>query len=123
MELGYPGLPRMHGLESRQGLVEREDVDARLRDDDARLGQIHSETPSTALPCARASRVVDEDPPHLDGRHREEVGRTVPSHAIRAAETDVGLVHEGRRLERVSAVLVPEVRVREPTEVLVDGER
>src|SRR5262249_32740181 len=67
-----------------------------------------------------AAGVVHEDPPHRLRRDPEEVSPVLPVDAPLIDETEVGLVHEGGRLERVIGSLGPEVGGGEPPQLPVN---
>ena len=67
--------------------------------------------------------MIDEDAPHHLGRHGEEMGAILPAHAVVSHQAQVGLVHEGGRLERVAASLTLHIAVSQAAEFLINDGR
>ena len=65
-------------------------------------------------------RQVDEDPSHDAGRRPEEVSPTQPPGLSLIDESDVGLVHEGRWLQRMACRFTTHVCSRQASEVVVE---
>jgi hypothetical protein len=62
---------------------------------------------------------IDEDTPHHLGRHREELRAVLPDRAILIHQTKVDLVHECRRLQRLTCALASKERRRSAPELIV----
>ena len=64
--------------------------------------------------------MVDEDPPHQAGGHREEMGAVLPLDTGEVDEPKVGLVHERRRLESMTPALPTHRPPGEPAKLAVN---
>ena len=111
-------------IEARQGgdrVVERHQVRGWIASDDSGLVQIDMLHTCTALDVMSTS-MIDQDAPHHLGRNSEEMGTILPAHAVVSHQAQVGLVHEGGRLERVAAALTLHIAVSQAAEFFVhDG--
>ena len=54
------------------------------------------------------------------GRHGEEVGPILPAHAVVPHQAQVGLVHEGGRLERVATAFTLHIAMSQAAEFLIN---
>ena len=75
---------------------------------------------SSTLVGPTRPRQVDEDPSHDTGRGPEEVSPTLPLRLSLIDESDVGLVHEGRCLQRMTCRFTTHVRSRQTSEFVVE---
>jgi hypothetical protein len=64
--------------------------------------------------------MVDEDPAHHRRGEPEEVRAIAPGEPLLSGQAQVGLVDEGRRLQRVPLALAAQLRRGEPLELAVD---
>jgi hypothetical protein len=64
---------------------------------------------AVALGGAALASVIDEDAPHNDTRHGQEVGAALPFNSLVTQELEECLVHESRGLERMIQALAPHV--------------
>lgn len=106
-------------LHLRQEFVERQHVNliaARWRQDVAEGDAVPV---AAALVGFLAASVVDQDLPHCRRSHRVEMGPVFPATST-DRELGVGLVDEGGRLQRMAALLTPEVVGRQPAQVFVN---
>jgi len=112
---------RVLGSQLDESLFEIENVDRFLRHGHV-LGRRQRENRriSPSLLAARSSRVVDQDPAHGLRRHGEEVCTVLPLHARLVDESDPGLVHQCRTLQRVIAALGREAPSRERSQLVVE---
>jgi hypothetical protein len=109
-ELHEAGLAFVEGGELRERPVEVEEVEAPRRRRDALRGlELEAHLPLAALGRVASPRVVDEDLAHGAGGDAEEMRAVLPVDRAAADELEVGLVDEGRGLERVPRALVPEI--------------
>jgi hypothetical protein len=67
-----------------------------------------------------AAGVVDEEAPDQVRREGEEVGAARPLQARLAGEAQVGLVHDGRRLECMVASFPAELADRDAAQLVID---
>jgi hypothetical protein len=67
--------------------------------------------------------MIDEDVAHDARRNSEEVGASLPLHALAVDQPQVGFVDERCRLERVSCTLLRHLPARNPTQLRVDERR
>ncbi len=75
---------------------------------------------ATALEPFAIAGTIQQDPPHRLGRRREKVPATLPALAlIRADDSQIGLMHERRRLESLTGLLVCQTPRRQPPELVV----
>src|SRR4051794_7275756 len=70
--------------------------------------------------AALAAGVLDQDAPHGLGRGGEEVAAAVPAGVLVSDESEVGLVDQGGRLERLAGLLVGQLLDRKLPELVVD---
>src|SRR5262245_4254648 len=64
--------------------------------------------------------MVDQDVSHRDGRAPQEVPAVLPVLSARARESQVGLVEERRRLERVPGAFATHTNGGDPPEFLIE---
>jgi hypothetical protein len=57
---------------------------------------------------------IDQDAPHPQGGHREEVRAVLPAHAARVAQAQVSFVDERRGLEGVAGAFAGHVAMGQP---------
>ncbi len=67
-----------------------------------------------------ATGVLHQDAAHCLGRRSEEVAPAVPMPGSGAKESQVGLVHQRGRLERLTWSLIGHPLSRETTQLLID---
>ncbi len=73
------------------------------------------------LPRPLAPGVLDEDAAHGLGRRGEEVAPAVPGpHRVRIHQPQIGLVDQGRGLERLARLLVREPQGCQLPQLVVD---
>jgi len=66
------------------------------------------------------ARLVDQDPAHRARRSAEEVPAPVPARVGVPHQTQVGLVHEAGRLQRLARTLARHARARQRAQLVVD---
>ena len=76
--------------------------------------------PPPALTAGLAAGVLDEDAAHGLGRGGEEVAAAVPARVVRPDEPEVGLVDQGRGLERLARLLLRQPLGGELAQLVVD---
>ena len=91
-----------------EGIVEVDQVVGRrvVVDEAVEIERLAAPAAAALEPLA-VTGAIEQDPPHRLGRGGEEVAATVPRLTrIRPDETQVGLVNQRRRLERLTWILV-----------------
>jgi hypothetical protein len=115
------GRTLIRNRELLQGLVERHEILARLRNE--QLGFVHGLTHPAATPfdAAFTSSVFDQDAAHgLSGRS-EEVAAAVPVRfRLGADDSQVRLMNEGRGIERLANRFVGQSVCRQPSQLVID---
>jgi hypothetical protein len=119
-ELDDAFLARAEGRHPFERLVQRQHVDLSGAVGCDVLGQRDACQPTATLVGPTRPRQVDEDPSHDTGRRPEEVSATQPPGLSLIDESDVGLVHEGRWLQRMTCRFTTHVRSRQASEVVVE---
>ena len=112
---------RVECRQPRERRVEIQEIDiARMA---PHVGFIEIEPVPSSRPLLHlpGAGVIDQDAAHQLGRHREEVRTVLPHGAPLIDETEIGLVHEGRRLQRVVRALAPKAQGGAPPQLAVDG--
>ena len=103
----------------RQRLIDRQEVN-RLRVLEVRhVLELHSHLGARTLARVPGSRVIHEDTAHLLRHRGQEMGPIVPFQLIRAEQPEVCFVHQGRRLQRVTATLAAKILRRATAELRV----
>ena len=93
----------------RQRLIDRQNVN-RLRVLEVRhVQELHAHLGARTLARVPGSRVIHEDPAHLLSHRGQEMGPIVPFQLIRAEQPEVRFVHQGRRLQCVTATLAAKI--------------
>ena len=119
-QLGDLRLVRRHRGEPLEGLVDvlevEPQVDRRFED---RVQRHRVRLRAAALRRLPPPGVVDQDPPHRLRRRAVEVPAVLQPHLPDAFEPQVGLVDQGRRLERVVGPLVAQQPAGELTQLAV----
>jgi cyclic pyranopterin phosphate synthase len=110
-ELDQVGLGWLHSRQFRQGLIEGEDVQrGRLLDGTSGI-EIHSLPLAPPLESPPAAGLLNDDPPHCFRRGSEEMAATVPLLCLlHIHQPKVGIVDQGRRLERLPWLFLRELR-------------
>ena len=119
-EFDDASLARAESRHAFERLVQRQHVDV--------SGAVGCDVLSQRDACELAAtlvgptrpRQVDEDPSHDTGRRPEEVSPTQPPGLSLIDDSDVGLVHEGRSLQRLTRRFATEVCCRQASEVVVE---
>ena len=88
----------------------------RLRD---RVGERHAVHARPALLRAARPRPLDQNLAHRAGRDAEEVPPVGPRRA-RAGQLEKGLVHERRRLKRLTGTLATHIGASQAPQLVVD---
>ena len=70
--------------------------------------------------CVAAAGMVHQDAPHHLRGDGEELAPVLPGGRALAEQAEVGLVHEGRGLQRVARPLATQAVRRPPPQLLVD---
>ena len=118
-QFGDPGFTLIERGKLVESVIEIEHVNVALRALSGVLGERHASPPPGPLRHLMGARTIDEDAPHHLGRHREELRAVLPDGAILIDQTKVDLVHERRRLQRLTRALAPKERRRSPSELIV----
>src|SRR5262245_38195799 len=119
-QLDDPSLLRVEHRKLRERVVESEELQAGSETGDETLVERDVGLRSPALPGVPVAGVVDEDSAHHPSRNAEEVRAVLPDDPLLVDEAQVGLVYEGRGLERVARPLRAKVGRRSPLEVGVE---
>ena len=119
-ELDDAFLARAEGRHSFERLVHRQHVDLFGAVGRDVLDQRDAYQTAATLVGPARPRQVHEDPSHDAGRRSEEVGPTQPPGLSLIDESDVGLVHEGGRLQRMACRFTTHVCCRQASEFVVE---
>ncbi len=121
-QLDEPREFRVDGFELLQGEIE---IEKRVDRERAVVGGqgtrlVDARTVASSFGGAPPARVVDEYTPHRAGRHGEEAQPRVDTLEGVTVQSQIGLVDEGRGLQRVPRRFVSKMALGRPPQVLVD---
>ena len=119
-QLDDPALLRVDGRETREHLVQREQIDIGRADKDDRVIERDGPLAGSALVGRMGARVIHENPAHRLGGDPEKMGPVLPADRTLIDQPDKGLVDERRRLQGVVGALAPQVAGRQPAQLGVD---
>ena len=114
-----PGFTRIERGELVERVMEIEHVNVALRALSGIVGEGDASPAPGPLRHLMGARPIHQDAPHHLGRHRQELRAVLPDRAILIHQTKVDLVHEGRRLQRLTRAFAPEERGRSTTKLSV----
>jgi hypothetical protein len=103
-----------------KGVVKRNEIRRLLGRHQERFLKGDERLAAAAAPGQALSRLVDQDAPHHPGRHRKKMRTVLPLHLPQVDQSKVGFIHEGRRLQYVTAALARHVLPRETPKLPMD---
>src|SRR5262245_10331542 len=84
------------------------------------FGQRYKKFTASAFGCLSATGVLDKDVTHANGGNPEEVRTVLPIDLFGVQQPQVGFMHQGRRLQRVTWPLLSEIMVSQPSQLGVN---
>ena len=113
-------LARVRLREPLQREIQRDDIHRQRLE--CRIAVLERDSIATAafLRVMR-SRVINKDAAHQVGGDREELGAVLPLDPPLIDEFQIGLVHQGRRRQRVIEPLPLEIAPRQPAQFPING--
>ncbi len=115
----HPRLLRVQHRQPVQRRIERNHVERSLLRNHHRIFEQNALRRSTPPRRRMLAGVIQQDAPHLRRRDRKKVPPAIHRRTL-IRESNVGFVHQRRRLHRMLAALPPEVRSRQPVQFIVD---
>ena len=122
-KLDDPALPLVQRGQGLQRIVQRSEIRAPGNRCLGCVRQRDQHSAATPLRAALAPGDVDEDVSHQSRGNREEMSAILPSHFLPVDQSQVGLVHQGRRLQDVPGPFTCHIGRGHPVKLSVDERR
>ena len=105
----------------RQGLIQGDQILARLDGGQVQVGHIVPDQPAAMFVRRLPTRLVNQDAPHRLGRRRKKMPAVVPLRAaVVADQAQIGFVDERRRLQGLAGLLLGQFLRCELPQLLLD---
>ncbi len=119
-QLHYPGLARVQRGQAVERAMQRHHVQVGDGPDVGHTAQRDSLGAAAALGRQVAARVIDQHSPHGLGRNGEEMPAARPLDVTLIDQPQIGLVHEGCRLQGVPLAFAAHVRPGQTVKFVLD---
>ncbi len=119
-QLHHLALALVHLAERLEGLVDGDEVGPGFVGNRKCLGEGDLHGPAATLLIVLGTREVDKDAAHQPGGHRQKVRAVLPVDALHVDETQIGFVHQRRRLQAVTGALAGHATLRDAVQLAVD---